>query len=386
LDGTDVIVAGGEGPAGTTRFEELLEHGPIERPRATDPSGTALVGWTSGTTANPKGVVHSHDTVLAEVQQLGATSPPMARPSLLANPISHAIGMLGALLVPIDQGRPVHLMDVWDPGRVLDLMVEEDLSAGGGATYFLTSLLDHPAFSDRHLRHLPYQGMGGAPVPRAVAERVTALGITLWRMYGSTEHPSITGCTYADPLSKRVGTDGRPLPGNSVKLVDPDGVEVSPGDPGEILSRGPELFLGYTDPALTSKAFDPEGWYRTGDVGVADEDGYICITDRIADVIIRGGENISAAEVEEVLLEFPGIAEVAVVAAPDERMGEHGAAVIRMRPGVAPPSLPDLRGHLERSGLARQKWPEELLPVDEFPRTASGKVQKFALRDRLRRR
>jgi acyl-CoA synthetase (AMP-forming)/AMP-acid ligase II len=216
-------------------------------------------------------------------------------------------------------------------------------------------------------------------------DRATDLGIVIYRMYGSTEHPSITGCTYADPLEKRLASDGRPLSGCEIKLVDALGRQVEPGEPGEILSRGPECFLGYTDPSLTAKQFDSDGWYHTGDVGVMDADGYLAITDRISDVIIRGGENISAAEVEEVLMRLPGVAEVAVVAAPDERLGEHAAAFVRMVEGSPVLDLSEVRDHLDHAGIARQKWPEDLIAVEEFPRTSSGKVQKFVLRDRLRR-
>jgi acyl-CoA synthetase (AMP-forming)/AMP-acid ligase II len=365
-------------------FGELLDADPITAPVRVDPGDPALVGWTSGTTASPKGVVHSHQTVCAEIAQLGAAQPPTGRPSLIANPISHAIGMLGALLIPVDRGKPVHLVDQWDPGEVLELIDSEDLGAGGGAPYFLTSLLDHPNCREDHLERLHYQGMGGAPVPRAVMERATQIGLTIYSMYGSTEHPSITGCRYDDPLDKRLSSDGRPLPGNEIKLVDPEGHEVEPGEPGEILSRGPECFLGYTDASLTAKVFDEDGWYHTGDIGILDADGYLSITDRISDVIIRGGENISAAEVEEVLMTFHGVAEVAVVAAPDVRMGEHAAAFVRMVGGEPAPELPDLRHHLDAAGVARQKWPEELIGVEDFPRTSSGKVQKYVLRNRLR--
>ncbi len=382
----ETVVVGEDVPSGCSSFDQLAAGDAITAPAAADPAGPALVGWTSGTTSKPKGVIHSHQTVHAEVQQLGATSPPQDRPTLIANPISHAIGMLGGLLVPVHRGKPVHLLDVWDPQVVLDLMLAENLSTNGGATYFLISLLDHPSFREEHLEHLPFQGMGGSPVPRAVAERATTLGINVYRMYGSTEHPSITGCTYGDPLEKRLGSDGRPLPGCEVRLVDADGLDVPIGEPGEILSRGPECFLGYTDPELTASVFDADGWYRTGDVAVMDADGYICITDRISDVIIRGGENISAAEVEEVLLTVPGIAEVAVVAAPDPRMGEHAAAVIRMLPGHPFPDLSSIRVELERGGLARQKWPEEVVEIDDFPRTPSGKILKFVLRDQLKNR
>lgn len=386
LSATDVVVVGDDCPSGYIPFRRLSDSAPVDDPVTSDPASPALVGWTSGTTANPKGVVHSHQTVLAEVKQLGATGPQDHRPRLMANPISHAIGMLGALLIPIDRGHPVHLLDQWDPGVVLALMLEEGLTSGGGAPYFLTSLLDHPDFTDAHLALLNHQGMGGAPVPKAIAERADALGITVFRAYGSTEHPSITGCPYSDPLEKRLNTDGPALPGNELRLIGPDGREVEVGEPGEVLSRGPELFVGYTDASLTTKAFDPEGWYHTGDIAVIDDDGYVCITDRTSDLIIRGGENISAAEVEELLLRMSGVAEVAVVAAPDERMGEHAAAVFRMLPGSRAPDLREVREHLETSGLGRQKWPEELHQVEDFPRTASGKVQKYAIRERLRDR
>jgi acyl-CoA synthetase len=386
LPGMELVVIDEAGPTGTVGFGELLSASAIESPVSVDPDTPALVGWTSGTTTSPKGVVHSHHTVCAEIAQLGATSPPSERPSLIANPISHAIGMLGALLIPVDRGKPVHLVDQWEPGEVLDLIESEDLSAGGGAPYFLTSLLDHPRCAADHLARLHFQGMGGAPVPRAVMERATEIGLNIYSMYGSTEHPSITGCTYGDPLDKRLSSAGRPLPGCEIKLVEPDGREAAPGQPGEILSRGPECFLGYTDASLTAKVFDGDGWYHTGDIGVLDPEGYLSITDRISDVIIRGGENISAVEVEEVLMTLAGVAEVAVVAAPDARMGEHAAAFVRMAGGKAAPDLPVLRRHLGAAGVARQKWPEELVPVDDFPRTSSGKVQKYVLRDRLRDR
>jgi acyl-CoA synthetase len=159
---------------------------------------------------------------------------------------------------------------------------------------------------------------------------------------------------------------------------------VEVGQPGEILSRGADRFAGYTDPALTAEAVDADGWFSTGDIGVIDADGYLTITDRVKDIIIRGGENVSAAEVEQLLAHMKGVAEVAVVAAPDERLGEHGCAFFRMQPGNEPPDLEDVKAHLAAAGLTRQKWPEELRVVEELPRTPSGKVQKFVLRQRLR--
>jgi acyl-CoA synthetase len=386
LGDTEVIVIGGDPDGRHGSFDELVSGPPIEGPVAADPASPSVVGWTSGTTSNPKGVVHSHQTALAEVKQMSIRRAPTKGPLVMANPISHAIGMLGGLLMPLEAGDGVHLLDQWDPGRVLELMLAENLRAGGGVPYFLTSLLDHPSFTEKHLELLKYQGMGGAPIPAAFADRVTALGIICFRAYGSTEHPSMTTSAYDDPAEKRLWTDGAPAAGTEVRLIDEDGKDVGPGVPGEILSRGAELFMGYTDPALTAQVFDDDGWYHSGDIGVRDEEGYITITDRISDIIIRGGENISAAEIEELLMRMPGISEVAVVAAPDARLGEHAAAVIRVGPGGSAPPLDAIRTHLESAGLARQKWPEEVVVVEDFPRTASGKIQKFKLRQTLRDR
>jgi acyl-CoA synthetase (AMP-forming)/AMP-acid ligase II len=245
---------------------------------------------------------------------------------------------------------------------------------GGGATYFLVSLLDHPDFNEEHLKRMPFAGLGGSTVPVAVMERAARLGIKAFRSYGSTEHPSITGSLIDEPEIKRHTTDGHALPGVEFRL----------DDDGQIISRGPDCCIGYTDPELTAAAFDADGWYHTGDVGTVDDDGYLTITDRISDVIIRGGENISAQEVEELVLGVDGVAEVSVVAAPDEKFGERPAAVVRLREGAAEPTLDDLRAHLGAAGLAKQKWPESIYVVPDFPRTPSGKVQKFRLRQQLR--
>ncbi len=365
-------------------FEDLRRSEPIEGPVAVDPDGPALIAYTSGTTADPKGVVHTHRTLGCEVRQLSAHQSMRDRPALVGAPVGHAIGMLGGLMCPLVGGKPLYLIDGWDPPTVLDAMVEEQIAAGSGSTYFFTSLLDCPGFGPEHVELMHYIGLGGSPIPDAVAERANQLGISLVRSYGCTEHPSVTGSKHEAPLEKRIHTDGRPLEWVEIRTVDEDGNDVGIGEPGEILSRGPDRFAGYTDPKLTAEAIDGDGWFRTGDVGVIDADGYLTITDRVKDIIIRGGENVSAAEVEQLLAHMKGVAEVAVVAAPDERLGEHGCAFFRMQPGAEPPDLEAVRSHLADAGLARQKWPEELRIVEELPRTPSGKVQKFMLRERLR--
>ena len=385
LDELEQIVVVGEAPSWATPFDALLTADPIDAPARVDPMAPALVAYTSGTTADPKGVVHVHRTIVFEVRQLGAVQASRPLPLLVGAPVGHGIGMLSGLLLPVyPLGQPIHLIDVWDPAAVLAAMRQDGITAGSGSTYFLTSLLDHPDLTEEHLALMPCIGLGGAPVPRAVAERADRLAISLVRSYGSTEHPSTTGSRHDGPRDKRLCTDGRPLPGVELRIVDETGHEVGVGEPGEIVSRGPDCFMGYTEAALTAAAFDPEGWYSTEDVGILDADGYLTITDRKKDIIIRGGENVSAAEVEELLMRLPRVAEVAVVAAPDPRLGEHGCAMFRMLPDAEPPALQSVRSHLQQAGLARQKWPEEVRVVRDFPRTPSGKIKKAVLREQLR--
>ncbi|MFL6206623.1 MAG: AMP-binding protein [Acidimicrobiales bacterium] len=362
-------------PSGALAFADTLDADPIEEPVAVDPDAPALIAFTSGTTKDPKGVIHSHRTITCEARQLDHMFPRGGPPTITGAPVGHFIGMLNAFVVPLLRDTPVNMVDVWDPGEILRLMLAHDIGVGGGATFFLTSVLDHPDLTDEHLARMPFAGLGGSSVPAAVTERAEGLGIRAFRSYGSTEHPSITGSLIDDDAAKRLHTDGKPLPGVEIRL----------DEHGEISSRGPDCFVGYTDQALTDSVFDADGWYRTGDVGVLDADGYLTITDRVSDIIIRGGENISAQEVEELLLGVDGVAEVAVVAAPDERMGERAAAFVRLREGSPAPTLEDVRAHLAATGLAKQKWPESLHAVEgDLPRTPSGKVQKYRLRQSLR--
>jgi acyl-CoA synthetase (AMP-forming)/AMP-acid ligase II len=373
-------------------WSQALELGdPPDRPIRVDPDTPAIVGYTSGTTADPKGVIHTHRSFLADRRTWASflaqdtSAAPLVRPTanITGSPVGHITG-LSSVMSPLFGKTPLDLIDAWDPATVLAAMAQDGVALQGGPPFFLLSLLDHPDFDPQV--HLPYVArltMGGAPVPAEVARRATELGISIVRAYGSTEHPSTTGSVHTDPMEKKNFTDGRIMPGSEIRLLDPDGHPVPVGQPGEIHSRGPELFVGYVDPALTAEAIDADGWYDTGDTGYLDPEGYLTITDRKKDIIIRGGENISAAEVEELMATITGVAEVAVVAAPDARYGEHGAAVIRLLPDAPTFVLESVRSHLETGGLARQKWPEELHFVDEFPRTASGKIQKHVLRASL---
>ncbi len=368
----DVPIVAVVGPS----FDALVDTEPMSGTLPTDPGNPALIAFTSGTTSNPKGVIHSHKSLGFETRQLLSAFPPGRGRQLSALPVGHFIGMVNAFLIPVIKGAPIDLTDVWDPDKAIDLMESDGMSIAGGPPYLITSLLDHPRFTDEHVQYIKYLTLGGSTVPAALTRRLGDLGTLVQRSYGSSEHPTITGSDWTTPQDKRLLTDGEARPGVEVRLA----------DDGEILSRGPDLFLGYTDPALTSQAFDEDGWYHTGDIGVMDDDGYITITDRKSDIIIRGGENISAPEVEEILLAMPAVAEAVVVSAPDARLGEHAAAVLRIRPGHTMPNLDAVREHFERAGVAKQKWPQELHEVDDFPRTASGKVKKVVVRQWIRDR
>lgn len=365
------------------RWNTIMNAAPVEHLEHSNPDDVCVLAYTSGTTNTPKGVMHTHRTLVSEVNHILGWITPKS-PNLMGSPVTHATGMLGAVLAPMRLGEPIHLIDRWDVDRALDIMLEAGIGAGTGASIFLANVLDHPKFTPAHARNIRRVGLGGAPVPTQLGERAARFGIALVRAYGSTEHPSITGGSFDDPPAQRHGTDGRAMPGVEIRVVNKAGEDVSCGVAGEIWSRGPDLCVGYTNAALTATVFDDEGWYHTGDMGVLDDQGFFTVSDRINDMIIRGGENISAAEVEQAIIEVPEIIEVAVVAVADSRLGERAAAVVRLAPGTKTIALTVITDHLKQVGLARQKWPEQLVIVDDFPRTATGKIRKTDVRAQLR--
>jgi cyclohexanecarboxylate-CoA ligase len=378
-----VVVIGHELP-GTVAWDEL-ENAPepaaaVFSPPAVDPDDRCLLVYTSGTTAEPKGVQHSHNTLLSEVHSSAVARSPGKQ--LAAFPAGHVAGVLGLLRVLV-LGTPSVVMDAWDPVAAARLVEEHHVTAGAGAPIYLATLLDESERAGRDLSSLTEYLTGAADVSPVLIERAGHAGIAAYRSYGSSEHPTISSGIPADPLVKRATTDGRVNPGNEVRIVDDEGRELPAGIDGEIVSRGPEQFLGYLASELDAAAYFPGGWLRSGDVGHLDEDGYLTVTGRKKDIIVRGGENISAKEVEDVLLSHPAVAEAALVGAPDPRYGERVCAFVVLRPGASL-DLEDVRLHFAGSGLARQKTPERLVITDALPRTASGKVQKAALRTSLR--
>jgi acyl-CoA synthetase (AMP-forming)/AMP-acid ligase II len=382
----DVRVIGETVPPGMNSYEALFDPMPPAVISKADPDDVVIIGFTSGTTASPKGVVHCHRSLCSELRHHLDRLPWPSGAQLVGGPIAHFTGMLCGMFLPMFKRRSVHLIDGWDAGLVLDVMRRHKVGTGTGTPFFLTSIMNHPQFVPEDVRNVGAVFLGAATVPASFAEGLGAMGVVAARTYGSTEQPTIFGGMPTDPADKRHRTDGALLAGVEVKLLDELGNEVPVGAEGEVVCRGPDLCAGYIDEEMNRTQFDDEGWFRTGDVAVRDADGFYTITDRIKDVIIRNGVKIGASEVEQVLLRFPGLIECAVVAAPDERTGERGHAFLRLKPGAEAPSLENLRVLLEQSGLARQKWPEDIEVVENFPRTPAGKVKKAELRDELRRR
>lgn len=340
--------------------------------RGPGPEAATFLVYTSGSTSQPKGVLHADRTLTAECAAQAAYHDLTAQEVfVMAGSVGHVSGLIYGVLLPIWLGATTVLMDTWDPGRFLSLVQSERGTFSGGAPTFLQGLVDHPRLEDVDTSTLRVFPCGGADVDPSLIRAASArLGVRTGRGYGSTEFPSITSGAGPDERDdKRADTDGRPIGANEVRIVD-----------GEIQARGPELFLGYRDPALDIDAFTEDGWFRTGDLGTLDDDGYLRVTGRLKDVIIRSGEKISARELEELLAGHPKVAEVAVIARPDVRTGEHACACVVPLDGDEAPTLAELGAFLSDLGISRRKLPEELEVRATLPMTAGGKVDKQALR------
>lgn len=343
----------------------------------------ALLVYTSGTTADPKGVQHTHRSLIAETFSpvaMAGTGPDSSHLSVF--PSGHVAAVNGLLRILV-LGSPTVLMDAWDADRAARLIDEYAVTVTAGAPVHLAGFLDARDRGEIAMASLQEYLVGGASVPPSLVLRADAAGVTAYRAYGLSEHPTISGGTAADPLEKRAHTDGRVAPGNEVRILDDDGRELPTGEDGEIVSRGTELFAGYRAAELTAAAFTPDGWFRTGDVGRLDADGYLTITDRKKDIIVRGGENISSKEIEDILGTHPRVAEVAAVGSPDDRYGERVAVFVVLSEGIEL-TLDEVGEHFRSCGAARQKTPELVRVVTALPRTPAGKVQKVPLREQLR--
>jgi len=349
-------------------------------PHATpEPDAPRFLLHTSGSTARPKGVVHSDRTLLAEcAAQARFHGLDHREVFVVPSSVAHVSGLIYGILLPVFLGATAVMMARWDPGELLALVEAEHATFCGGAPAFLAGAADHPDAARRDVSSLRIFPVGGADVPPELVRRSAArLGVRTGRGYGSTEFPSITSAAGPDtPDELRATTDGRPIGANEIRI---HGGEHE----GEIEARGPELFCGYTDPGLDADAFTGDGWFRTGDLGVVDAAGYLRVTGRTKDVVIRLGEKISAREVEQLLQEHPAVRDVAIVALPDPRTGERACACVVPSHPSSPPALATLATFLERRGLSRRKLPEQLAILDALPTTSAGKPDKRALRARL---
>jgi cyclohexanecarboxylate-CoA ligase len=380
-----VVLCRPSGGSGFPDFADLAagdrRPGPVER----SPDDPMLLLFTSGTTALPKAAVHTHNTLDYEnrsiIDVFGLTASDVV---FMPSPVSHITGLLYGLQLPAMLGTAVVFQDVWDPGVALELIERHRCTFTVAATPFLHGVTYHPRLGSFDVSSMRVFACGGADVPPGlIRDARERLGCLASRIYGSTEFPTLSTCGPGDPAAMGATTDGRAIGAARCRVVDSGDRVLPPGEVGELLVTGPELFLGYLRPGDDDGAFTPDGWFRTGDMAVLDADGYLTIRGRKKDIVLRGGENISVAEVEDLLFDHPRVSEIAIVAMPDPVMVERACAFIVPQDGT-PPTLDDLASYLGERGVAKQKIPERIEVVSELPKTLSGKVQKFRLREIIR--
>ncbi|MEO0032759.1 MAG: hypothetical protein RIS94_2517 [Pseudomonadota bacterium] len=372
-----VFTVRGEGP---DDFAALVEQGrglTFDRP-VVDPLGVKMVLYTSGTTGRPKGVLHSHVTLSHIVAKSGAHwGLAEGEATLMPSPVTHVSGYANGLEVPFICGVRSVLMEAWNAAEALALIEQHDLVGTVAATPFLVELANTARSAGTGIPSFRFFACGGAAVPADLIPAANAAfaNCKAFRVFGASEVPLVT---FGWPRDEHLAatTDGEVVD-YDVRIVDHEDRDVAPGSEGEILARGPGMMMGYADAQQTAEAITSDGYFRTGDLGVLDANGAITITGRKKDLIIRGGENISAKEIEDVLHTHDAVKEASVVAMPHERLGEGVCAYVILS-GAADAEA--LKAHVGASGLAKQKIPERFEFVEDFPRTASGKVRKDQLR------
>jgi acyl-CoA synthetase (AMP-forming)/AMP-acid ligase II len=342
--------------------------------------------YTSGTTADPKGATHTDLTVTASALAMAECLDIRADDvSALVFPFTH-IGGIGWLIASLLTGCTLLTTEAFDPtGTPAFLAANGVTLAGSGTPFHLAYLAAQRASGDGPIfpRVRSYPG-GGAPKPPQLHHDLKAEigGVGIVSGYGLTEAPIVVMASTTDPDRKLADTEGRPTPGVELVVVALDGTRAAPGQEGEIRLKGPQVIRGYLDPALDAEAFDDEGYFRSGDLGVVDDEGYVTITGRLKDVIIRHGENISAKEVEDLLYEHPAVADVAVIGLPDPKTGERACAVVAVAEGQAF-DFATMGEYLRGRGLRVNAVPEQLELVDAVPRNPAGKILKHSLRERF---
>ncbi|EHA4444153.1 medium-chain fatty-acid--CoA ligase [Escherichia coli] len=366
----------------------IADNTPLTTAITTHGDELAAVLFTSGTEGLPKGVVLTHNNILASERaycaRLNLTWQDVF---MMPAPLGHATGFLHGVTAPLLIGARSVLLDIFTPDACLALLEQQRCTCMLGATPFVYDLLNLVEKQPADLSALRFFLCGGTTIPKKVARECQQRGIKLLSVYGSTESSPHAVVNLDDPLSRFMHTDGYAAAGVEIKVVDDARKTLPPGCEGEEASRGPNVFMGYFDePELTARALDEEGWYYSGDLCRMDEAGYIKITGRKKDIIVRGGENISSREVEDILLQHPKIHDACVVAMPDERLGERSCAYVVLKAPHHSLSLEEVVAFFSRKRVAKYKYPEHIVVIEKLPRTASGKIQKFLLRKDIMRR
>lgn len=379
-----VFVAGGSDGPGMRRFEELTADAPAIADAEQGGDDVSALIFTSGTESTPKGVMHSHNTMMYGTSEM-ARLMRLTRDDVvwMPSPIGHGTGFLWGVRLAITIGGTLVLQDIWDAEEALRLIEAERCSFVLSATPFVTMLLDAPSLGTRDLSSFRIFGCAGAPIPSQLGERARRqIGCTLVGMWGMTECFVGSASPPDDPDDKLWGSDGRAMPGAELAIFNAERDQIlAAGEVGELATRGPHVALGYfNDPERSASTFRADGWLFSNDLAVKDKDGYIRLVGRKKDIVNRGGLKISAREIEDLLIEHPAVDQVALVPLPDPRLGERGCACVVPRSG-AEVALEDLVAFLEARGVAKYKLPEFLSVVKEFPMTPSGKIQRFRLRD-----
>ena len=366
----------------------IADNTPLTTAITTHGDELAAVLFTSGTEGLPKGVMLTHNNILASERaycaRLNLTWQDVF---MMPAPLGHATGFLHGVTAPFLIGARSVLLDIFTPDACLALLEQQRCTCMLGATPFVYDLLNLLEKQPADLSALRFFLCGGTTIPKKVARECQQRGIKLLSVYGSTESSPHAVVNLDDPLSRFMHTDGYAAAGVEIKVVDDARKTLPPGCEGEEASRGPNVFMGYFDePELTARALDEEGWYYSGDLCRMDEAGYIKITGRKKDIIVRGGENISSREVEDILLQHPKIHDACVVAMPDERLGERSCAYVVLKAPHHSLSLEEVVAFFSRKRVAKYKYPEHIVVIEKLPRTTSGKIQKFLLRKDIMRR
>jgi cyclohexanecarboxylate-CoA ligase len=387
-----VYVVGEKVPSGMKAFSSLLDE-PWEEHRdkavldeiILDHNDVTEIIFTSGTTGDPKGVMHTHNTLCYSTQlwvdwlQLKDDDV-----MFMASTFAHQTGFGYGVRLPAHYGGTGVYQDIWNPNEFIRLVEKEKITFTAGATPFLQDTVQLESLKDHNIDSLRIFIALGAPIPRSlVKEAAEKVPFKILSGWGQTENGLVTLTRIEDSEEKLTNTDGVALPGMEVKVVDIYSDRCLPNEEGDLLSRGPSQFVGYLKRINETIAEHRDGWFFTGDRAVMDEDGYIRISGRNKDIIIRGGENIPVAYIENILYENHDVSDVQIIAMPDPRLQEKACAVISMKQGKSPLTMATMQQFLKEKGVAKQYWPEHLEIVEDFPRTPSGKIQKFRLREMI---